>query len=126
MFKYHNSVLKQITVSVLFGHGLTDKKGGNPLIYTGLLIYEARISRDNATKQVILMTNRPLDILNEALNKPVIARLKGGREFRGELKGYDIHMNLVLDNAEELKDGVSVRKYSSLVVRGDNIVYVSP
>lgn len=56
------------------------------------------------------MTNRPLDILNEALNKPVIARLKGGREFRGELKGYDIHMNLVLDNAEELKDGVSVRK----------------
>jgi len=73
-----------------------------------------------------IMTNRPLDILNEALNKPVIARLKGGREFRGELKGYDIHMNLVLDNAEELKDGVSVRKYSSLVVRGDNIVYVSP
>lgn len=76
--------------------------------------------------EVSNMTNRPLDVLNDSLNKPVIVRLKGGREFRGELKGYDIHMNLVLDDAEEIKDGASVRKYSSLVLRGDNIVYVSP
>lgn len=39
------------------------------------------------------MANRPLDILNNALDTPVIVRLKGAREFRGELKGYDIHMN---------------------------------
>lgn len=72
------------------------------------------------------MGNRPLDILNDSLNTPVVVRLKGAREFRGELQGYDVHMNLVLDKAEELKDGESVRKMDSVVIRGDNVVYVSP
>ncbi len=50
------------------------------------------------------MGKRPLDILNNALGNPVIIKLKGERIFRGTLEGYDIHMNLVLDNAEELSD----------------------
>ncbi|HID42731.1 MAG TPA: small nuclear ribonucleoprotein, partial [Archaeoglobaceae archaeon] len=45
------------------------------------------------------MANRPLDILNKALKTSVIVRIKGGREFRGILNGYDVHMNLVLQNA---------------------------
>ncbi|MEM2933570.1 MAG: LSm family protein [Methanocellales archaeon] len=72
------------------------------------------------------MTQRPLDILNAALNMPVIVRLKGGREFRGELQGYDPHMNLVLDKAEELVNGQVIKKLGTIVVRGDTIVYVSP
>ena len=72
------------------------------------------------------MGNRPLDKLNNALDTVVIVRLKGAREFRGKLQGYDVHMNLVLDDAEELRDGEIVRKIGSVVVRGDNVVYVSP
>lgn len=72
------------------------------------------------------MGNRPLDTLNDALNTSVIVRLKGAREFRGVLQGYDVHMNLVLDEAEELKDGEVVRKIGGVVIRGDNVVYVSP
>ncbi|MEM2924354.1 MAG: LSm family protein [Methanocellales archaeon] len=72
------------------------------------------------------MAQRPLDILNAALNMPVIVRLKGGREFRGELQGYDPHMNLVLDKAEELVNGQVIKKLGTIVVRGDTIVYVSP
>ncbi|MGP8320524.1 MAG: LSm family protein [Methanosarcinaceae archaeon] len=71
------------------------------------------------------MENRPLDILNNSLNTPVIVRLKGAREFKGELQGYDVHMNLVLDKAEEIKDGESIQKMDSVVIRGDNVVYVS-
>ena len=52
--------------------------------------------------------------------------LKDGKEYRGILKGYDIHLNLVLQNAEELKDGSPVRKLGLIVIRGDNIVYISP
>ncbi|PHP45689.1 small nuclear ribonucleoprotein [Methanosarcinales archaeon ex4572_44] len=48
------------------------------------------------------MGKRPLDILNETLNSNVFVRLKKQREFRGQLQGYDMHMNLVLDNAEEI------------------------
>ena len=71
------------------------------------------------------MGNRPLDILNIALNKSVLIRLKGSREFRGELQGYDMHMNLVLANAEEIKENES-KKLGTVVVRGDNIVFISP
>jgi len=72
------------------------------------------------------MSQRPLDILNESLDTPVIVRLKGGRDFRGELQGYDVHLNLVLDKAEELKDGEAIKKFGTIVVRGDNVVYISP
>jgi len=72
------------------------------------------------------MAQRPLDILNESLNRPVIVKLKDGRAFRGELQGYDIHMNLVLDDTEEISDGDVTRKLGTVVVRGDNVVYISP
>jgi small nuclear ribonucleoprotein len=69
---------------------------------------------------------RPLDVLNNALNSPVIVRLKGGREFRGSLRGYDMHMNLVLDNAEEIKEGEIIRSLGTVIIRGDTVVFVSP
>jgi len=72
------------------------------------------------------MAQRPLDILNESLNEPVIVKLKDGRTFRGELMGYDIHMNLVLDDTEYIEDGEAAQKLGTVVVRGDNVVYISP
>ncbi len=72
------------------------------------------------------MTKRPLDILDQVLNRqPVIVALKGGRELRGILQGYDVHMNLVLDKAEEVDNG-AVRTVGTLIVRGDNVIYISP
>jgi len=72
------------------------------------------------------MTKRPLEILDQALNqKPVIVSLKGGREIRGILQGYDVHMNLVLENAEEEINGV-IKSQGTLIVRGDNVIYISP
>lgn len=65
----------------------------------------------------------PLDVLKEKSGQPLIVRLRGGREFRGELESCDSHMNLVLKNAEEI-DGDNEK--STLVIRGDNVVYLSP
>jgi small nuclear ribonucleoprotein len=75
--------------------------------------------------------NRPLDVLNASLNKRVIVHLRGGREYRGTLDGYDHpHLNLVLKAAEEVqKVGTpeeSVTKRELVIVRGDNIIYISP
>ena len=69
---------------------------------------------------------KPLSVLQAAANKNVIVELKGKREYRGVLDGYDPHMNVVLKNAEELVDGQSVRKLSLVIVRGDNVIYISP
>jgi small nuclear ribonucleoprotein len=72
------------------------------------------------------MTKRPLDILDQVLNRdPVLVSLKGGREIRGVLQGYDVHMNLVLDKAEEEING-AVQAIGTLIIRGDNVIYISP
>ncbi|MGC1121445.1 MAG: LSm family protein [Candidatus Methanofastidiosia archaeon] len=72
------------------------------------------------------MAEKPLDVIHKALDSNVIVELKGSREFRGKLVGYDIHMNLVLEEAEELNNGEAVRSLGHVVIRGDNVVLISP
>lgn len=74
---------------------------------------------------------RPLDVLNASLNKRVIVHLRGGREYRGMLDGYDHpHLNLVLKAVDEVqKVGTpeeTTTKKELVIVRGDNIIYISP
>ena len=76
--------------------------------------------------KVAILIVKPLDILKQAIGKNVIVVLKGKREYRGVLDGYDPHMNLVLKNAEELFSGESVGRTATIIVRGDNVIYISP
>ncbi|MDD1766028.1 MAG: small nuclear ribonucleoprotein [Methanomassiliicoccales archaeon] len=69
---------------------------------------------------------KPLTVLNQAINSQVIVELKANREYRGVLDGYDPHMNLVLKNAEELIKNEVIRKLEVTIVRGDNVIYISP
>lgn len=69
---------------------------------------------------------KPLAVLNKSINQQVIVELKGKRGYRGILDGYDPHMNLVLKNAEETHESQVVRKLETTIVRGDNVIYISP
>ena len=69
---------------------------------------------------------KPLAVLGQAVNKNVIVELKGRREYRGVLDGYDPHMNMVLRNAEEYHEGKLTRRLGVVLVRGDNVIYISP
>jgi small nuclear ribonucleoprotein len=69
---------------------------------------------------------KPLSVLQNSANKNVIVELKGKREYRGVLDGYDPYMNVVLKNADEIVDGNVTRKLSTVIVRGDNVIYISP
>lgn len=72
------------------------------------------------------MESRPLDALNQARNKRVIVELKNGKQFTGTLKAFDIHINAVLEEAEERVDGEVKRKLGVVFLRGDTIILISP
>jgi len=69
---------------------------------------------------------RPLDALNKARDKRVIVELKNNKQYIGNLKAFDIHINVVLDNAEERVEGEVKRKLGTVFIRGDTITIISP
>jgi small nuclear ribonucleoprotein len=88
--------------------------------------------------------SRPLDALNKARGKRVVLQLKGAKrkqvkkedgtietieqriELVGLLNAFDIHINVVLDEAEEMVAGEVTRKLGTVFIRGDTIVLISP
>ena len=89
-------------------------------------------------------TSRPLDALNRARGKRVILQLKNINkkvvkkedgtietidrriELVGKLNAFDIHINVVLDEAEEHIGGEVSRKLGTVFIRGDTITMISP
>ena len=70
--------------------------------------------------------SRPLDALNNARDKRVIVELKNNCTYVGKLKSFDIHVNVVLEDAEEHVDGEVKRKLGVIFIRGDTITIISP
>lgn len=68
---------------------------------------------------------RPLDALNNARGKSILVELKNGKQFVGRLKSFDIHINTVLEEAEERENGEVKRKVGTVFLRGDTIVLIS-
>ncbi len=69
---------------------------------------------------------RPFDLLNKALGQQVMIRLKNGTDIRGRITSFDAHMNIVIDSAEEIEDGNLKTKLGTILLRGGNILFISP
>jgi len=69
---------------------------------------------------------RPLDALNKARDKRVIVDLKNNKQYVGKLKAFDIHINVVLEDAEEREAGEIKKKLGVVFIRGDTITIISP
>ena len=65
-------------------------------------------------------------IFQESLSKIVLVELKGSRTIRGKLYSYDEHLNLVLENAEDVSTPENTRRIGTIILRGDNVILVSP
>ena len=72
------------------------------------------------------MSEMTTEILEQNLTKIVLVKLKGGKSLRGRLKGFDQHLNLVLEETEDNSNPESVKKLGLIIVRGDNVVLISP
>ncbi len=69
---------------------------------------------------------RPFDLLDEAKGKRVMVELKSGKQIVGTLVAFDMHINMVLEDADEMENGQTLRKLGNIFIRGDTIVFVSP
>jgi small nuclear ribonucleoprotein len=69
---------------------------------------------------------RPFDLLNKSLGQQVMIRLKNGTDIRGRITSFDAHMNIVIDSAEEIEDGNLKTKLGTILLRGGNILFISP
>ena len=69
---------------------------------------------------------RPLDLLNMSKGKEVLIQVKSEKQFVGTLKAFDIHINVVLDNAKELENGEVKKSIGLTFLRGDTIIFISP
>ena len=63
--------------------------------------------------------------LEKFLNVIVVVSAKDGRKFRGKLTQYDAHMNLVLEEVEELSNQSPAAKHKLVLIKGGNVSAIS-
>ncbi|ODV80250.1 LSM-domain-containing protein [Suhomyces tanzawaensis NRRL Y-17324] len=73
----------------------------------------------------------PLDLIRYQLDEFVLVKLRGAREMKGKLQGYDSHCNMVLSDAQEFifsegEEQPVVKKSEMVFIRGDSVILISP
>lgn len=63
-------------------------------------------------------------LMNNNKNKPILLRIRNNKTVKGVLLDFDVHMNLTLDDAEEISEEKSI-KLGKILLRGDNVLAVS-
>ena len=67
---------------------------------------------------------RPLTTLQKHTKKDVIVRLKNDVEYKGKIDNVDPYMNLIMTDAEELRDGKIAEKFGRIILRGNNVLFI--
>ena len=70
------------------------------------------------------IAKRPLTTLQKNTKKSVIVRLKNDIEYKGKMVNVDSYMNLIMTDAEELKDGNVSEKFGRVILRGNNVLFI--
>ncbi|ORY80402.1 U4/U6 x U5 tri-snRNP complex Sm snRNP core protein Smg1 [Protomyces lactucae-debilis] len=60
--------------------------------------------------------------LKKFMDKKVFVQLNGSRKVIGTLRGYDVFLNVVLDDAQEEKAGGEKVSIGQVVIRGNSVV----
>ncbi len=63
-------------------------------------------------------------LMSNSKNKSVLLKLRNNKTIKGSLVDFDVHMNLTLNDAEDISDE-KVEKLGKILLRGDNILVIS-
>lgn len=92
------------------------------MMWARLLCWIKRKAIEQSLSQTI--AKRPLTILQKNTKKNVIVRLKNEVEYKGKMDNVDSYMNLIMTDAEELKDDKVIANYGRVIVRGNNVLFI--
>ncbi|MDX1441328.1 MAG: LSM domain-containing protein [Nitrosopumilaceae archaeon] len=63
-------------------------------------------------------------LMNQSKDKSLLLRLRNNKTVKGTLIDFDVHMNLTLEDAEDVSEEQSL-KLGKILLRGDNILAIS-
>jgi len=63
-------------------------------------------------------------LMSNSKNKSILLRLRNNKTIKGNLLDFDVHMNLTLDDAEDVTEEAP-EKLGKILLRGDNVLVVS-
>ena len=63
-------------------------------------------------------------LMNQSKDKSLLLRLRNNKTIKGKLIDFDVHMNLTLEDAEDISED-SPMKLGKILLRGDNILAIS-
>ncbi|KAF7194140.1 putative small nuclear ribonucleoprotein F [Pseudocercospora fuligena] len=67
----------------------------------------------------------PRPMLQGLVNKEVVVKIKWGQEYTGRLVSVDSYMNIQLSGAQEWKDGVDNGVLGQVLIRCNNVLWIS-
>ncbi len=70
------------------------------------------------------MADEISNLMNQSKDKSVLLRLRNNKTVKGNLVDFDVHMNLTLNDAEDISEEKST-KLGKILLRGDNILAIS-
>jgi len=73
---------------------------------------------------MIIMADEISTLMTNSKDKVVLLRLRNNKTVQGTLKDFDIHMNLTLENAEDISED-NKKQLGKVLLRGDNILAIS-
>jgi small nuclear ribonucleoprotein len=82
------------------------------------------IHKGDLNEDITLSEKNPIKALEAVLSDIISIKLKDQRIFRGQLTRCDMYMNLTLANAEELENDQIKAKYGTVLIRGNNILWI--
>ena len=70
------------------------------------------------------MADEISNLMSQSKDKSVLLRLRNNKTVKGNLIDFDVHMNLTLNNAEDVTEETPI-KLGKILLRGDNILAIS-
>ena len=77
----------------------------------------------------VLRRNLPSELIDRCIGSQIWVIMKGDKEIVGTLRGFDVYVNMVLEDVQEIEttpEGKRITKLDQILLNGNNIAVLVP